>query len=501
MYKITSSESGVRFRELDVLRGFAALGIYWINVVVFALPFGAYSLPTLLGGNEQANIAVWAFSELFVEGGMRALFSLLFGASAMLLLSDERLAEKGASVIEHYYRRALILIVFGLVHAYVLLWPYDVLYAYGLFGLFLFPLRRLSPGLLVLAGCLLLAAGDIGIEAEPGFDKQELAQPAVPDLSDPLGDADWVAGLERRLKSARPEPVKPRSVAGEFSGGATRSASASIEESEDETDADTGLGAITDAEINISQEVQLYQSGYGTIFVAQLDDVIEQQSKQMYTTHVFDIGGMMLIGMALFKLGVLTGRCSGLFYLILMCGAYLLGGLMRGPDVHLNILHEFDLSDIDPQQWVPYNLSRLALALGHVGAVGLLCKYRPWGVAARWLEAAGRLALTNYVGQTLISLLLFYGFGFSLFAALNRYELVYVCLLVWGAQIAGSILWLKHFQLGPLEWLLRSLTEGRRRPMRRALGSVPSDVSLRPDGALGVEGVRRASCTQGGSGA
>ena len=77
----------------------------------------------------------------------------------------------------------------------------------------------------------------------------------------------------------------------------------------------------------------------------------------------------------------------------------------------------------------------------------------------------GRLALSNYIMQTLFSIWLFYGVGWGLIGVFERYQLTYVCLAVWAVQIMFSIKWLKHFQFGPLEWVWRSLIYGKRQPM------------------------------------
>lgn len=103
-----TSAPASRIEQLDVTRGFAVLGIYWINIAIFALPHGAYALPSLWGEATQANILTWAFSELFVEGSMRGLFSMLFGASAMVFLDEARLQKQSVDLVDRYYRRSCI---------------------------------------------------------------------------------------------------------------------------------------------------------------------------------------------------------------------------------------------------------------------------------------------------------------------------------------------------------------------------------------------------------
>lgn len=412
--------------QLDVLRGFSVLGIYWINVVIFGLPYGAYALPTLIGEAHEANLITWAFSEIFISGTMRGLFSMLFGASAMLLLDELRVASHGVSAVQHYYRRNLLLILFGLVHGYFLLWPYDVLYAYGLFGLFLFPLRRLAAQALLLAGCLLLLASDI-----------EFIQPQVDDKD----------SFYSRVRTTQDDDADT----GSWRQAAARAKTRQIES----------------LQIQMEDNMELRRSGYRTIFMRQLDDVVDQQSTSLYQKHVFDIGGMMLIGMALFKLGVLNGRRSLRFYIALTVIGYASGVAFRGYSVYAELVHGFNLSSIDQRNLVDYDFSRLPLTLGHVGLVMLLCRSRFFTGFTRLLANVGRMALTNYILQTLVSIFLFYGFGLALIGEFERYQLVYLCAAMWVFQIALSTLWLARFRFGPLEWFWRSLTYGKRQPLRK----------------------------------
>ena len=145
-----------RIPSIDVLRGFALLGILLMNIVSFALPDAAYWDPTAAGGAAGVDLAAWLLSAVLFEGKMRSIFSMLFGAGVVLLTS--RVEERGleAQAADIYYRRALWLIAFGLAHAYFL-WGGDILYGYGVAALVLYPFRRQSPRFLVLAGLLLLA--------------------------------------------------------------------------------------------------------------------------------------------------------------------------------------------------------------------------------------------------------------------------------------------------------------------------------------------------------
>lgn len=416
----------IRIVQLDVLRGLAVLGIYWINIVVFGLPSGSYALPDLLGHSDQANIATWAFSELFIEGAMRGLFSILFGASAMVFLDESRLAGGNLQIVDRYYRRTILLILFGMLHAYFLLWPYDILYAYGLLGLFLFPLRKLTPKLLIIIGCLLLLIGEI--------------------------DTKSTYFSESNVRTATETSAEIRETA--------KALQTEADENEHEVMRDT-------MEMRKETDKEIYLANYSHIFLSLVSDVAEQESTMMYTTYFFDIGGMMLIGMALLKLGIISGKRSRRFYIWLCCLGFLFGLLGRGYNVYTDYHHGFTAMQIANYTHVSYSITRLPLTLGYIGLIGLLCQVNFFDQVTRLLAKVGRLALTNYIMQTIISIFLFYGIGFGKFAEFERYQLVFVCMAVWVFQILFSLAWLKYYKLGPLEWVWRSLIYGARQPLRR----------------------------------
>ena len=119
---------------------------------------------------------------------------------------------------------------------------------------------------------------------------------------------------------------------------------------------------------------------------------------------------------------------------------------------------------------IVYDPARLAVAFGHIGVVMLAVKSMrvPW--LTRMLADVGRMALTSYLGATLICTTLFNGYGFGLFGVLRRHQLYLIVLAIWTAQLAFSRLWLRRFHFGPVEWLWRSLTYWRRQPFLRSHG-------------------------------
>src|SRR5215475_15645820 len=141
---------GERISSLDVLRGFALLGILVMNIGDYALPEGFDYNPTILGPLGRSSLLLWAGRFILFEGKMRALFSMLFGAGVILLTS--RLEKRGDAAIagDIFTRRNMWLTLFGVLHAYFLWWG-DIVYFYGMTALlFLYPCRKLKARTLLI---------------------------------------------------------------------------------------------------------------------------------------------------------------------------------------------------------------------------------------------------------------------------------------------------------------------------------------------------------------
>ena len=146
------AEAG-RIDALDVLRGVATLGILVLNIQAFAMPLAAYYNPTALGPLEGANLYVWVMGRMLADQKFMTIFSMLFGASIVLI--TER-AEARGDVRRVHYRRMGWLLIIGLLHAH-LLWSGDILFLYAVCGMLVYPLRRLPTVLLLVLGAVLLA--------------------------------------------------------------------------------------------------------------------------------------------------------------------------------------------------------------------------------------------------------------------------------------------------------------------------------------------------------
>jgi uncharacterized protein len=181
---------------------------------------------------------------------------------------------------------------------------------------------------------------------------------------------------------------------------------------------------------------------------------------------VLDSLGAMLVGMALLRLGFLTLGLATRTYLITMLLGYGIGLPIAGWEAAALIATDFD-PILKARNLIHYDARRIAVALGHASAILLLCRAFPTGWLITKLAAVGRMALSNYLGQSILCGLLFYTVGFGLYARFTGYYLWLVVLGVWVVQIAFSNWWLNRYRFGPLEWLWRSLTYKQRQPIKK----------------------------------
>src|SRR5213596_1737288 len=143
------TEPPSRIITLDIIRGIAVMGIFSVNIIAFAMIEAAYLNPAAYGGHTGADLALWATNMVLVDGKMRTLFSMLFGASMLLVI--ERAQASGRSGWWTHFRRMIVLLGFGLIH-YYFIWFGDILTLYAVSGLIAFLFRRLSPRGLIIGG-------------------------------------------------------------------------------------------------------------------------------------------------------------------------------------------------------------------------------------------------------------------------------------------------------------------------------------------------------------
>lgn len=406
--------SGERIASLDFIRGIAVLGILAANIVAFGQPMTAYMYPAaFLTEHGPAEDIMWALQFVLIDGKMRGLFTLLFGAGVYLFMERAWARGAGAGL---QARRLFWLGVIGLAH-FFLLWRGDILFIYALSGMFLLPFlglsarRQLVLGLFgYLLGAILYGAATISMEyvatadlpaGSPLIEAQRgLIESQQADLADGVVEAELVSGHD-------------------YAG-----------------------------------------------FVAHNFDAHALGPVMLFAFFLLESVPLMLIGMALYRFGLFDGRLDRRRLLRWGWAGVIAGTLLTVPialwAMTMGLGYYTTLAAFVGWSMLP----RLAAILGLAALLALLAPSATGWLGQR-LAAAGRVAFTNYLGTSVLMVLVFHGWAGGLFGKLTRGELYLVMLGAWVVMLAWPRWWLARYRYGPLEWLWRCLTYGRRFPLRR----------------------------------
>jgi uncharacterized protein len=413
---LTPVRESDRIDSLDVLRGVALLGIFVMNIPTFAFSQFAFYKPPLQGGFEGADYWTWLGSHLFFEQKMMSIFSMLFGAG--IVLFAERISQSRGAAAGVHYRRMGWLLAIGMLHAYGI-WVGDILVAYAIVGMLVYPLRRLKPlTLLIIALTLLPIAAILGVLMQVWYEYTR---------------AQAETGIEWAVDAW--SQIEP--------------------------------GFYPDEQV-LAEERSAVLGTFGERAAYMAPTVAFMQVFMLLFWGIWRIASMMLLGMALYKWGVFSAARSTRFYAILIGG-----GLLAGVPLVLTGVSVMHASDFDPLRTIGVNgafnyFGSVGIALAWIGLVMLLCKSGAMGWLRAALAAVGRMAFTNYLAQSLIAAFIFYGWGLGYFGSMSRADLLFVVAGVWLFQIGFSLVWLRRFRFGPMEWLWRSLTYMRIAPLLRA---------------------------------
>lgn len=392
-----------RIVSLDVLRGFALLGILAVNAVPFSMPEAAAFNPAAYGDMEGANRLIWIAVHAFGELKFQTLFTVLFGAGIVLMTG--RCEEQGLSATGLHYRRMMWLIVFGLMHGN-LVWYGDILYWYGMCGLVVFLFRKLQPRWLLFWGILFTVIPS-----------------ALMLLSGLAAESE---GVRSAIADLDPSP-----------------------------------------EVIVS-EVAAYRGSWLEQMTHRVPSAVALETFVFLFWALWRVSGVMLVGMALYKMGVLSAKRSRSFYVALVAVALLVGMPIIGIGIQHNFTNQWVSTARAYLIGVQHNYwASLLVGLGWIGTVMLLCQSAVLGWLKRALAAVGRMAFSNYILQTLICTSIFYGHGLGLFGKVERTGLALIVLAIWILQLTISPIWLRHFRFGPLEWVWRSLSYMKLQPFRR----------------------------------
>ena len=394
-----------RIQHLDILRGLALLGILIMNIQSFSMPIAAYLNPTSWGDLEGVNFLVWLFSHVLADQKFMSLFSILFGAG--ICLFAERAEKKNNRSAWLHYKRNFWLLIFGLIHAYFI-WFGDILVSYALCAFWVYWFRNRSPTTLFVLSVIFISIGWLHYL-----------------LVNFLLNAGYIPENEIQEILAYWQPTNNQLLA----------------------------------------EVSAYQGGFS-------------QQQEFRVTHAFflqtqifvlafRIGGMMMLGMALYKSGILIGKKSSSYYLGLAIIGLVLGLGLSSYGVSQNIANEFSFHY---SMFLGYQYNywgSVFTALSYLGLVNLIIQKNLLQAIQNRLASVGKMAFTNYILQSIVCTFIFYGHGFGLFSEVDRIYQIAIVVAVWILQLYLSPWWLEKFKFGPLEWAWRSLTYWEKQPLRK----------------------------------
>lgn len=402
-----AASAGDRIVALDLIRGVAVLGILTMNIAGFAGPTGATLSPHVPAPGSWADEAIFAGGLVLFEGKMRALFTMLFGASMLLFIDRAEAGGREGDVLQP--RRLGWLALFGGLHFFLLWWG-DILFAFAAIGVIALFMRELPVRILAISAAVIFAGWSLGG-----------AVMSLPDVH-----------AEERVRSERaspPEVVRHAAIRGDIARRAER-------------------------------EMAEYRLG----FVDQVSAKLANRPflpLKMAWSNVGETLPLMVIGMALYRSGFFSGGWPRRRIRLLAAV-----GTASGLAATAGIAAWLWQRGFPPQAMTAALLHWLALAhlVTAAGYAALLVLAAPRLAATaigRRIAAAGRMAFSNYIATTLMMTALFYGWGLGLIGQIDRTGQLGIVLIAWAVMLGWSLPWLARFRQGPLEWLWRSLTERR----------------------------------------
>lgn len=385
-----------RILSIDLLRGVAVLGILVMNIQHFSMPQAAYINPTVYGDLNGLNRWVWILSHILASEKFMSVFSMLFGAS--ILLFTQRVEMKGLNSAVLHYRRMFWLLVFGLMHAY-LLWTGDILVSYSLCGMLVFLFRKKRPFTL------------IGIAF-----------------------AFFLVPILLNLYFVWSIPYWP-----------------------DETMLFTMESWKPMAE-TIVHYLEVYRSGWWDQMELRIPGSIFMQTGYFFMESFWQVTALMLLGMALYKWEFFAGGRSSRFNLKIALIGLVTGYLLSGLGVYLNFKEQWTM-EFSMFLGSEFNyVGSVGVALGYAALVMIFSKSPAYGRIKGVISAVGRMAFSNYILMTVLCTCIFYGHGLGLYGSVERKVQILIVVAIWILILLISPFWLKRFRFGPLERIWRVLT-------------------------------------------
>ena len=418
-----------RITLLDSLRGIAILGILLMNIPEFAYS-DVLDLDPFVLNEGTLNYRIWYFIVLFMTGTQRALFSMLFGAGILLFIGRKEGKLEGLQPADYFFRRQLWLIALSLIDVFILLWQGDILLDYAVIGMLMFTFRNLSPRALIICAtiCIIFMSAR---ENRNLYNRKSM-----------IAKGEAVASLDTTQVKL------------------TSNQKADLRKMLDFKEQNTKEGKLKD----IKRDNEQVRGDYATIYEYRTNGYVDFLVPHLFYA-IWDVLIFMFFGMAFLKLGILTGDAPTKTYLWMAVLGLAIGLALSYMRLQYLIDSRSNFYEVTKNlSFASFNLNRVARSIGLLGLIMLLYKSGVFRWLFSMLRPVGQMALTNYLGQSIICGFIFNGYGLGWFGELQRYEIYIVVLVVWIFQIIVSNIWMRYFLYGPCEWAWRSATYWRRQP-------------------------------------
>jgi len=382
-----------RIHSLDLLRGFAVLGILIMNITNFSHVNVAYMNPTIGAGLEGYNQYFHAFNYIFADTRFMSIFSILFGAGVVLFTTNAELKGKNAGVLQ--LKRMFWLLLFGFVHAY-LIWEGDILVTYAICGCLIFLLRKKTiRTLLIMTIILFIVPITFNLMTYYGLTMDE---------------------LESTFAFFHPSSEQ------------------------------------------IATEIKIMQGSFLEQMPIRLENAIEFQTFVFLIETFWRTTSLMLLGMILYRKGVLSADKSISYYNKMILIGFGIGLIVSLMGLNQSYNSEWSGAYVMTIGANYKIVSGLFMTIGYIGFVMLCFKKGFFKKLQNRLQATGRMAFTNYIGMSIICTLIFNGHGLGLYGTLDRLQQFLIVGAIWVLILIVSPLVLKKYKFGPLERLWRKLT-------------------------------------------
>jgi uncharacterized protein len=425
-----------RIALLDALRGLSIIGIAVVNVLFFAVPI-VQLLSWQWDRSHLSESLVRCAVTFLAEYQFFPIFAVLFGMGLAMQYERSRPASRGFK--RAFFRRILVLFAFGVAHG-VLLWYGDILALYALMGFVFFWFLNRSPRTVLITAVVLFMV--------------PLLIETLLTLPDPYAQKHGLAEYRDQLVT-------------ELQARAQAAANTNAAEGKRQEAAAKTLTAAIDFLID---DQGVYRSGTIGKMILHRSVCFLLFSPWAAVTHMaWSALAFMLLGIYFLRRGVFCGSSHppGLYRRLVLIGMV--------PGVILQIaalmLHALNtrIAWVASLQFACVYLGSLGMMLGYMGIVYLLYQRPAWQRRLQPLVAVGQMSLTNYIGTSFLFGLIFYGYGLGLIGRVSLPQTELIALAVMSCLTLFSMVWLKYFQYGPLEWLWRVLTYMRFLPIRRRL--------------------------------